>query len=303
MSKVLVTGGAGFIGSNLVDRLLDEGHSVTVIDNESSMVHESFFWNVECENVQADVRDFSQIEKYFAKVDFVFHMAGQSRIQPSITAPLDTISTNVMGTANVLEASRLHGVQRVIYSTTSSYYGVKNSTPNVETQPEDCLNPYSLSKVTGDKLCKLYSDLYKLETVILRYFCVYGKNEPLKGEYAPVIGLFLRQFQEGKPLTVIGDGQQIRDFTHIEDVVEANYVSMTSTRMGTGETYNVGSGKSLSILEIAGLISDNIVFLPPRPAEARASMADTSKIKSHYGWSPKKNLRTYIQEQLKANLG
>jgi UDP-glucose 4-epimerase len=204
-----------------------------------------------------------------------------------------------MGTANVLEASRLYGVQRVIYSTTSSYYGLKNSTPNIETQLEDCLNPYSLSKVTGDKLCKLYSDLYNLETVTLRYFCVYGKNEPLKGEYAPVIGLFIRQFQEGKPLTVIGDGQQIRDFTHIDDVVEANYLAMTSSRMGTGETYNVGSGKSLSILEIAGLISDNIIFLPPRPAEARASMADTSKIQSHYGWSPKKDLRSYIQQQLK----
>ncbi len=303
MSKVLVTGGAGFIGSNLVSRLLDEGHSVTVIDNESSLVHDTFFWNLGCVNVRADIRDFSQIEKHFEDVDFVFHLAAQSRIQPSITAPLDTISTNIMGTANVLEASRLYGVQRVIYSTTSSYYGLKNSTPNIETQPEDCLNPYSLSKVTGDKLCKLYSDLYNLETVTLRYFCVYGKNEPLKGEYAPVIGLFIRQFQEGKPLTVIGDGQQIRDFTHIEDVVEANYLAMTSSRMGTGETYNVGSGKSLSILEIAGLISDNIIFLPPRPAEARASMADTSKIQSHYGWSPKKDLRSYIQQQLKVIRG
>lgn len=173
-------------------------------------------------NVHADICDFSQIEKYFAKVDFVFHLAAQSRVQPSIAAPLDTIATNVMGTANVLEASRLHGVQRVIYSTTSSYYGVKNSTPNVETQ--------------------------------------------------------------------------------LEDVIEANYLVMTSSRIGTGETYNVGSGKSLSILEIAALISDNVVFLPPRPAEAQASMADTSKIQSHYGWSPKKNLASYIQEQLEANL-
>ena len=298
MGKILVTGGAGFIGSNLVDRLIFDGHEVTVIDNESSLVHENFYWNPDCRNVKVDIREFAQIEKHFKDIDFVFHLAAQSRIQPSIHSPLETISTNVMGTANVLEAARIHNIKRVVYSTTSSYYGLKNSTPNVETQLEDCLNPYSLSKVTGDKLCKIYSELYKLETVSLRYFCVYGKNEPLKGEFAPVIGLFLRQFQEGNPLTIIGDGQQIRDFTHIEDVVEANILAMESLREGTGEVYNVGSGKSLSILEIAKSISENIVFTPPRPAEAQASMADTAKIKSHYGWSPKMSLRNYIQEEL-----
>ena len=140
MANTLVTGGAGFIGSNLVERLVLDGHDVTVIDNESSLVHEKFYWNDKCLNVNADIRDFALIERHFKGIDYVFHLAAQSRIQPSINSPLETISTNVMGTANVLEASRLNKVKRVIYSTTSSYYGLKNETPNVETQSKDCLN-------------------------------------------------------------------------------------------------------------------------------------------------------------------
>jgi UDP-glucose 4-epimerase len=297
MNKVLVTGGAGFIGSNLVDALIENGNQVICIDNESSVVHEKFFWNSKAENVKQDIRNFSEILDLFTNVDTVFHLAAQSRIQPSIYNPLESIETNIMGTANVLEASRQKNVRRLVYSTTSSYYGLKNSVPNVETQPSDCLNPYSLSKVTGDQLCKIYSDLYGLETITLRYFCVYGDREPLKGEYAPVIGRFLRQHREGKPLTIVGDGQQIRDFTHIDDVISANLLAMTKKLVESGGVYNVGSGKSLSILEIAKLISNKITFVPARNGEARASMANTDKIKSHLGWTPQKNLTDYIAKK------
>ncbi len=296
MTKIIVTGGAGFIGSNLVDRLIREGNEVICIDNESSLVHEQFYWNSNALNVKADICELGSILSYFEDVEFVYHLAGQSRIQPSILNPLDTLKSNIIGTANVLEAARQKNVKRLIYSTTSSYYGLKNSVPNVETQLEDCLNPYSLSKVTGDKLCKIYSELYGLQTVTLRYFCVYGEREPLRGDFAPVIGRFLRQFAEGKPLTIVGDGTQIRDFTHIADVIDANMLLMKSDLVKSGEVYNVGSGKSLSILEIAQLISDKMEFLAPRLAEAKASMANTDKIKSHYGWEPKMKLTDYILE-------
>jgi len=298
LSKILVTGGAGFIGSNLVDRLVLEGHEVIVIDNESSEVNEKFYWNQKAKKVIADICSFDSIYKYFRNIEYVFHLAAQSRIQPSILNPLVTLETNIIGTANVLEASRKSGVKRLIYSTTSSYYGLKNSVPNVETQSEDCLNPYSLAKVTGDKLCKIYSQLYGIETVSLRYFCVYGPREPIKGEYAPVIGLFLRQFKEKKPLTVVGDGSQIRDFTHVSDVVEANILMIKGELVRNGEVYNVGSGKSFSILEIANSISMDISHLAPRPAEAHASMANIEKIRSDYGWEPKMDLMSYISTSL-----
>ncbi len=298
MSKVLVTGGAGFIGSNLVDRLTTEGHDIVVIDNESSDVNEEFYWNSKANNLKLDIRNFDSISKHFKNIEYVFHLAAQSRIQPSILEPLKTLETNIIGTANVLEASRLSNVKRVIYSTTSSYYGLRNSVPNVETQPEDCLNPYSLAKVTGDKLCKIYSQLYGIETISLRYFCVYGPREPLKGEYAPVIGLFLRQNHEKKPLTVVGDGSQIRDFTHVQDVVDANILMISSNLVKSGEVYNVGSGKSYSILDIAKSISGDITYLPARPAEAKESMANIDKIRQDYGWQPKMDLLKYIADSL-----
>jgi len=298
MSKILVTGGAGFIGSNLVDALIQDGHDVICIDNESSQVNEEFYWNSKAHNFRMDIRNLNAIKTLFAGIDIVFHLAAQSRIQPSILNPLETLEINIMGTANVLQASIENKVKRFIYSTTSSSYGLKNQIPNVESQPSDCLNPYSLSKVTGDNLCKIYSDLYGIETVSLRYFCVYGNREPLKGNFAPVIGLFLRQHKEGKPLTIVGDGHQIRDFTHIDDVIEANLLVMKKNLVQSGEVYNVGTGKSISILEVAKLISTNLKFIPQRSGEAASTMANFQKIHSHYGWLPKKSLEDYIAKKM-----
>lgn len=296
--KILVTGGAGFIGSNLVDKLLNLGHEVTVIDNESSGVHESFYWNDKAKNYKYDICDYEKIYPLFENIDIVFHTAAESRIQPAIINPLLAIKTNVLGTANILQASREHGVKRVIYSTTSSYYGRKNSLPNVETQIEDCLNPYSVSKVSGDKLCKMYFDLYGLETITLRYFNVYGYREPTKGHYAPVIGLFLKQYRNKESLTVVGDGTQRRDFTNINDVVDANMLAMNVNLDTYGEVFNVGYGKNYSVLEICDMISDNIVFIPPRLGEAKETLSDTTKIRKQMGWEPKVALSDWIKTQL-----
>ena len=293
--KIIVTGGAGFIGSNLVDKLISLGHNVICIDNESAECHEQFYWNPAADNYKYDICDYKKIEPLFAGIDYVFHVAAEARIQPSIVNPLQSIKTNILGTANILQASRTHNVKKVIYSTTSSYYGKKNTLPNVETQIEDCLNPYSVSKVAGDKLCKMYFDLYGLKTVTLRYFNVYGDRQPTKGHYAPVIGLFLKQRENNQPLTIVGDGTQRRDFTNIQDVVNANILAMTTELDTYGEVFNVGYGKNYSINEIAGMISDNVTFISARPGEAKETLSDTNKIKTQMGWEPKVNLQDWIK--------
>jgi UDP-glucose 4-epimerase len=296
--KVLVTGGAGFIGSNLVDRLIDLGHNVVCIDNESAESNEQFYWNDKAQNYKVDICDYNTIYPMFDKIDIVFHLASDARIQPAILDPKKSIDTNVLGTFNILEASRRNNVGRVIISSTSSAYGKSNVIPNVETQKEDCLTPYSAAKVFGENLAKVYFNLYGLKTISLRYFNVYGERQPLKGQYAPVIGLFIKQNKEGKPLTVVGDGTQRRDFTHINDAVSANILAGFN-EVGVesfGQVYNVGYGKSYSILDIASMVSDRIEFIPARPGEAKETLSDTSKIKKEFGWSPTKSLDQWIME-------
>jgi len=298
MAKCLVTGGAGFIGSNLVDRLIQLNHEVIAIDNESSEVHEMFYWNSKAENHKIDICDFEKIRPLFDGVQYVFHLAAESRIQPGINNPLLTIRTNALGTATILQCSREAAVNRVIYSTTSSYYGLKNQTPNVETQSKDCLNPYSVSKVAGEEIAAIYLKLYGLKTISLRYFNVYGAREPLRGPYAPVIGLFLRQFKQRVALTIVGDGKQRRDFTHIEDVIRANLMAAFNDLPDEafGQTYNVGSGTNYSMIEIADIIgASNREFIAQRPGEARETLADISKIKNMLGWEPQQNLQQYLE--------
>ena len=303
MAKCLVTGGAGFIGSNLVDRLLEMNHEVIAIDNESSEVHEEFYWNAKAENHKIDICEFEKIRPLFDGVEFVFHLAAESRIQPGINNPLLTIRTNTLGTATILQCSREAEVSRVIYSTTSSYYGLKNLTPNVETQSKDCLNPYSVSKVAGEEIAAIYLKLYGLKTISLRYFNVYGAREPLRGPYAPVIGLFLRQFKQKVPLTIVGDGKQRRDFTHIEDVIKANLMAAFNDLPDDafGQTYNVGSGTNYSMIEIADIIgASNHEFIAQRPGEARETLADVSKIHNMMGWKPEQNLQEYLERMSKS---
>lgn len=293
--KVLVTGGAGFIGSNLVDKLLLLGYKVIVIDNESSDAHEQFYWNSKCSNYKLDICDYEAILPLFEGVDYVFHIAAEARIQPAILDPAKAVKTNVLGTCNVLQAARYYKIKRVMYSSTSSAYGLKNDPPLREDMPKDCLNPYSVSKTAGEELCSMYTSLFGLETVIFRYFNVYGERQPTKGQYAPVIGLFMKQKREGKKMTVVGDGLQRRDYTHVSDVVNANIMAALSNNHNIlGQIFNVGTGINHSVLDLVKMIGGDFEHIAPRIGESRITLADTSKIKNMIGWESNIKLEEWI---------
>jgi len=296
--KCLVTGGAGFIGSHIVDKLIEKGHEVVVIDNESSEVHDHFYFNDKATYHKLDIADYQATRSVYDGVDYVFHCAAESRIQPAILNPLLAIRTNTLGTGTVLQCSREASVKKIMYSSTSSGYGLVNEPPLEETMPDDCLNPYSVSKVSGEKLCKMYNDLFGVKTVIFRYFNVYGHREPLKGPYAPVVGLFLRQHRAGQPLTIVPDGTQRRDFTHVEDVVQANLLAMEVNHEHYGEVFNVGTGTNHSVLELAAMISDNTVEVEERMGEAYITLANNQKIRDILGWAPTKHIGDYVKEEL-----
>jgi len=302
--NVLVTGGAGFIGSNLVDRLIEGNHNVTVIDNESADAHEQFYWNENANNYKMDICDPNTSDLYQG-VEVVFHLAAEARIQPCIENPLKAVQANTVGTATVLEHARRAGVKRVIYSSTSSAYGLANNPPLFEDMPNDCLNPYSVTKTSGEELCKMYTKLYGMETIILRYFNVYGNRQPLRGQYAPVIGLFMRQSENGEPMTIVGDGTQKRDFTHVSDVVDANMIIASKHNISPelcGEIYNVGTGTNYSINEVAGFIGGPIQHITERPGEAYISLASNKKIRDAFGWEPRVSLPEWIDKNLCINL-
>ena len=292
----LVTGAAGFIGSNLVDYLLKQGHSVVCVDNESAN-NEKFHWSDKTINVSGDITDYKFMKNVFTHVEYVFHLAAESRLQSAIQNPIQAVQKNCVGTTVMLQCAREVGVKRFVYSSTSSGYG-NNPYPNVETQPDDCLNPYSASKIAGEKFCKMYTDLYGLETVVLRYFNVFGHRSPQRGQYAPVIGIFQRQRDAGEPLTIVGDGSQRRDFVHVEDVARANYLASLMPLKGhEGEVFNVGSGSSYSIKEIADAISDDQVYIPKRDGEMSVTLADITKIGEVIGWKPEIDVINWIHGQ------
>lgn len=299
MSKCIVTGGAGFIGSHLVDKLILLGHDVIVLDNESSECHDSFYWNSLSENYKYDITDYKLIEPIFKNVDFVFHLASDARVQPSINNPMKSFVDNSVGIANILELSRINNIKKVIFSSSSSIYG-NNSIPNIESQTPDALTPYSNAKLAGENLCKIYNSLYGLKTVSLRYFNVYGDRQPTKGQYAPVIGLFLKQNELGEPLTIVGDGIQKRSFTHISDVVEANILAAFTEIKDNdnGLVFNIGTNYNVSIKEIADLISDNQIFIDSRPGESKETLANINKASLILGWNPRVKIEDYIKSQL-----
>lgn len=296
--KILVTGGSGFIGSTLVDKLVELGHNVIVIDNESADTHERSYYNFKARYYKYNIVDYTNTRPLYDNVDYVFHLAAESRIQPAILNPIQAVRTNVLGTETVLQCAREAGVKKVMYSSTSSSYGLKNVSPLREDMPTDCLNPYSVSKVAGEELCKMYTNLFGLKTVIFRYFNVYGPREASVGQYAPVVRLFLRQLEEGGPLTIVGDGLQRRDFTHVNDVVNANILAMEVDHDHYGEIFNIGSGVNYSVLELANMISPNQTFIDSRIGESRETLADITKAKTILTWSPTVNIEEYIKETL-----
>ena len=298
--KAIVTGGAGFIGSNIVDSLVDMGWEVTVIDNESTDAHEQFYYNDKAEYWDYDICDYNKIEPLFRGVDYVFHLAAEARIQPAIENPLLAVQTNTLGTCSVLQAARVNNVKRVVYSSTSSAYGF-NDIPSVETMRKQCLNPYSVSKTSGEELCEMYYNLFGLETVMFRYFNVYGERQPTKGQYAPVIGLFQRQYEASEPMTIVGDGLQRRDFTHVSDVVDANLkAALSGNEKVLGELFNIGTGKNYNIHDLVKLFVDepvegkDFIYIPERIGEVRESLSDCRKAKDLLEWEPVVNLEDWI---------
>jgi UDP-glucose 4-epimerase len=290
----VVTGGAGFIGSNLVERLLERGDQVVVIDNESANTHDEVYWNPNAMNVKGDVTDFSLLKNACINADCIYHLAADISIQYSIENPTESYKNNVVGTLNVLEVARVLGIKKVVFSSTAAIYG-STSEPCVETDRPDPLNPYSVSKLAGENLMKMYNDLYGIETVSLRYFNVYGPRQAHKGQYAPVIGIFQKQKFEGKPLTIIGDGNQTRDFIHVADVAHANMMVAEKDIVGV---FNVGSGTEYSVNQIASLTNNphGTTTMPSREGEARRSISDNSKLKN-IGWQPRIGLEAWIAKQ------
>jgi UDP-glucose 4-epimerase len=296
-SRSLVTGGAGFIGSHLVDLLIDRGHDVVVVDNESATMNDVFYWNDRAINHKIDVLDYSAVRPLFDNVDYVFHLAAESRLQPAILNPIEAVQKNVLGTTVVLQCAREASVGRFVYSSTSSGYGL-NAPPNHEDQPDDCLNPYSVSKIFGERLCKLFTDLYGLKTISLRYFNVFGERSPTGGQYAPVVGIFLEQYREGRGLTIVGDGSQRRDFVHVQDVAAANLLAATASldECWYGQFFNVASGQNVSVHSLATLISDDIVFLDRRIGEAETTLGSIEKIVQTIGWRPAVEVQNWVAE-------
>ena len=298
MTISIVTGGAGFIGSHIVEKLKRLDHMVVVIDNEYSD-NDNFHWRKDTLNVNIDITDYKALKKAFTGADYIFHLAAEARIGPAIENPVNALNINTIGTCNVLQCAREVKAKKVLYSSTSSGYGL-NEAPNIETQPDDCLNPYSVSKVAGEKLCKMYTDLYGLNTIIFRYFNVFGERAPRKGQYAPVTGIFLRQKTAGEPLTIVGDGEQRRDYIYVKDVANANVMASISNPddEAYGQVYNVGSGKNYSVNEIASFISDDTINIPPRIGEARNSLANIEKIQKTFAWKPEMNVEEWIKTHL-----
>ncbi|MEK7567314.1 MAG: NAD-dependent epimerase/dehydratase family protein [Patescibacteria group bacterium] len=293
MRKVVVVGGAGFIGSHLTDSLVEEGYDVHVIDNLSAGKREHV--NKKAKLHVKDIRKIKDIKPIIRGAEYVFHLAALPRVQYSIENPEETHDVNVNGTLNVLIASKEEDVKKVIYSASSSAYGNQKITPLHEDLPAKPTSPYGLQKYLGELYCKVWNTVYGLPTVSLRYFNVYGPRLDPEGAYALVIGKFLKQKKESKPLTITGDGKQTRDFTHVKDVVRANILAAKSKKVGRGEVINIGAGKNKSVIEIAKLIGGKKVFIPPR-FEPKHTKADNRKAKKLLGWEPKISIEEGLAE-------
>lgn len=288
MKRVVVTGGAGFIGSHLVERLVQSGFSVTVVDNFSTGRKQNLAHLGSPSNlivVQADVNDFNALKPHFDGVDTVFHFAALADIVPSIQKPFEYYRANVSGTVSVLELSRLSGVKRFVYAASSSCYGITKVCPTPETAQINPQYPYALTKWMGEECVLHWAKVYQLPALSLRLFNVYGPRARSSGAYGAVFGVFLAQKLAGRPFTVVGDGTQTRDFTYVTDVVDA-FIEAANSEI-SGEIFNVGSGNTYSINELVQLLGGEVVRLPKRPGEPDCTFADTAKISKLLGSNPK----------------
>ncbi len=291
--KVIVTGGAGFIGSNLVDALVERGYHVHVVDNLAAGNRKQV--NREATFHKADIRDLKGLIKIFKGSTYVFHCAALPRVSFSIEHPLETHDVNVTGTLNVLEAARAAGVKKVVYSASSSAYGDQPVMPLREDMKAAPKSPYAVHKYVGEVYCRTWFQVYGLPTVSLRYFNVYGPRHSHEGAYALLIAKFLHLKNIGEKMTITGDGKQTRDFTHVSDVVRANILAAESKRVGSGEVINIGAGSNVSVNEIARMIGGEVAYIPAR-LEPHDTLADNSLARTILGWKPKMTVEKGIAE-------
>ena len=292
MKKAVVTGGAGFIGSHITDALVEGGFEVHVVDNYAGGKRADRM-NPKAAYHEVDVRDYETLAPIVAGAEYVFHEAALPRVQFSIENPELTFSVNVGGTVSVLRAAAEGGVKRVVYAASSSAYGDQATLPLSEDLPAQPKSPYGLQKYIGELSCRLWSEVYGLSTVSLRYFNVYGPKFDPDGAYALVIGKFLKQKKEGTPLTITSDGTQTRDYTHVQDVGRANLLAAESANVGKGEVVNIGAGRNVSVNDLAALIGGPSVHIAAR-LEPHDTLADNRKAKELLGWEPRVRLEDGI---------
>ena len=292
--KYVVVGGAGFIGSNIVDKLVEQNHEVVIIDNLSTGKMENVNPKASIEYLDiSNTKECPSMVEIMSGADSVFLLAAKARVQPSIENPVEYEMNNTIGTLNVLKCASDAGVKRVVYSASSSAYGNTDKLPSVESDPVNPLSPYGAQKYYGEVMCKMFSEVYGLETVSLRYFNIYGERQNVGGAYAMVIGIFVDQLLKGEPMTIRGDGEQRLDFTYVGDVVNANILASQSENVGNGEVINIGNGDNRSINDIADMIGGDRVNVDP-VIEPKATLADNSKAEKLLGWKPTQNIEDWV---------
>ena len=298
-SKSVITGGAGFIGSNLADHLVKIGHKVVILDNfvsgkKSNLSHHK---KKNLKVIKIDISKSKNLDKYFKGTDYVFHLAALAQIIPSFNYPKKYFKNNVIGTIKVLEAAKKTNIKKLIYAASSSCYGVPKKFPTSEKDKIDLKNPYAVTKFIGEEIVMRYASMFKMPNVSCRFFNVYGPRLNISGQYSAVIGNFLSQKKNNKKLTIVGDGKQTRDFIHVNDLSKALIKIIKSKKVN--KIYNLGSGKRTSINTIAKIFGGKKKFIPARPGETKHSLASISKIKKDLNWSPKMSVKQGIKKLLK----
>ena len=292
--KYVVVGGAGFIGSHIVDKLVEQNHEVVIIDNLSTGKMENVNPKASVEYIDiSNVNECPNMVEIMSGAEALFLLAAKARVQPSIENPVEYETNNTIGTLNVLKCASDAGVRRVVYSASSSAYGNTEKLPSVESDPINPMSPYWAQKYYGEVMCKMFSEVYGLETVSLRYFNIYGERQNVGGAYAMVIGIFADQKLRGEVMTINGDGEQRRDFTYVGDVVNANILASQSENVGNGEVINIGNGDNRSINDIADMIGGERIHREP-VIEPKETLADNSLAEKLLGWKPTQNIEDWV---------
>lgn len=296
--KILITGGAGFIGSNLTIELVRQGYKVTVLDNLSTGRLENLKEvKKKIKFIKCDISKKGSWHKYFKNVDYVFHLAALADIVPSIKNPESYFNSNVNGTYNVVKYTQMYKIKKIIYSASSSCYGIPKKYPTTENSEIKPEYPYAFTKFLGEQILIHWSKVYKLNYISLRLFNAYGDKSRTSGTYGAMFGVFLAQKISAKPFTIVGNGNQTRDFTYVSDIVSALILAAKSKI--NNQIYNVGAGKPVSINRVVALLGGKKVFIPKRPGEPNCTYADISKIKRDLKWSPKVTIEEGIKKLLK----